>query len=112
MSWDWRAAAPTEPAIDGSPVTGGSGLGGGLLAGGGGRRGAVAGRDEGDLVAEPGQGLLVVADEVLAVSAIPLLVVVPAGLGVILPAAGDRSCDADQGMGDRGRDAWHARWSG
>ena len=74
-----------------------------MLAGGGGRRGAVAGRNQGDLVAEPGQGLLVVADEVLAVAAVPLLVVVLAGLGVVLAAAEDRPGDADQGAGDRDR---------
>jgi hypothetical protein len=72
-----------------------------LLAGAGaGGRGAVAGRYEGDLVAEPGEGLLVVADEVLAVAAVPLLVVVLPGLGVVLAAAKDRPGDADQGVGD------------
>jgi len=85
------------------PVVDGVVLGGGLLTGAGGRRGAVAGRDEGDLVAEPGQGLLVVADEVLAVAAVPLLVVVLAGLGVVLAAAEDSPGDADQGAGDRDR---------
>jgi len=74
-----------------------------LRAGGGGRRGAVAGRDESDLVAEPGQGLLVVADEVLAVAAIPLLVVVLAGVGIVLSAAEDRPGNADQGVGDGDR---------
>jgi len=64
-----------------------------LLAGGGGRRGAVAGRGQGDLVAEPGQCLLVVADEVLAVAAVPLLVVVLAGLGIVLSIRGRHDSD-------------------
>ena len=48
---------------------------GGLVLGCGGGRGSwvwrglpVARRDQGDLVAQPGQGLLVVADEVLAIA--------------------------------------------
>src|SRR6266567_9504379 len=36
------------------------------------RRAAVPGRDQGDLAAEPGQGLLVVSDQVLAVALVAL----------------------------------------
>ena len=48
------------------------------------RRAAVTGRDQADLAAEPGQGLLVVTDQVLAVAVVTLVVVttswVPAGV--------------------------------
>src|SRR5580704_16498842 len=98
-----RAAAPAEPAWR-RAGDGQDGSGCGLLAGAVGGWRAVAGWSEGDLAAEPGQGLLVVADEVLAVAAVPLLVVVLAGLGVVLAAAQDRPGDADQGVrhGDGG----------
>src|SRR6266699_461501 len=67
------------------------------------RRAAVPGRDQGDLAAEPGQGLLVVSDQVLAVALVALVVVVLAGVGVVLAAGHDRPGDAGQGPGDRGR---------
>jgi hypothetical protein len=76
------------------------GLGAGWLFPG---RAAVAGRDEGELAAEPGQGLLVVRDQVLAVAVVPLVVVVLAGVGVVLAAGHDRPGGADQGTDDRGR---------
>ena len=46
-----------------------------LVAGGAGWRAAVTGWDQSDLVAEPGEGLLVVADEILVVALVPLVVV-------------------------------------
>src|SRR5262249_56237351 len=61
---------------------------------------AVAGPGQGDLVAEPGQGLLVVAGEVLAVAVITLLVVLLAGLGVVFVVFQDGPGDADQGVAD------------
>ena len=64
---------------------------------------AVAGRDQGDLAAEAGQGLLVVTDQVLAVALVTLVVVVLAGVGVVLAVGHDRPGYADQGVGDRGR---------
>src|SRR5436189_3314580 len=81
-------------------AAGGVGWRSGCLACG---RAAVSGRDEGDLAAEPGQGLLVVADQVLAVALVTLVVVVLAGVGVVLAAGHDRPGYADQGMGDRDR---------
>lgn len=62
---------------------------------------AVAGRDEGDLVAGRGQCLLVVADKVLAVALVPLLVVVLLGIGIVLAVLHDRPGDADQGVAHR-----------
>jgi hypothetical protein len=64
-------------------------------------RAAVPGRDQGDLAAEPGQGLLVVTDQVLAVALVTLVVVVLAGVGVVLAAGHDGPGDADQDTGDR-----------
>jgi hypothetical protein len=66
----------------------------GCLAGG---WAAVPGRAQGDLAAEPGQGVLVVADQVLTVA---LVAVVLADVGVVLAAGHDRPGYADQGPGD------------
>ena len=62
---------------------------------------AVTGGDEGYLVAEPGEGLLVVADEVVVVALVAVVVVVLAGLGVVLVIPHDCPGDAGQGVGDR-----------
>src|SRR5262249_6550441 len=74
-----------------------------VRAGCAGWRAAVPWRDQGDVAAEPGQGLLVVTDQVLAVALVTLVVVVLAGVGVVLAAGHDRPGDADQGVGDRDR---------
>ena len=70
------------------------GSSGGWLLGGTGWRAAVTGRGQGDLVAEPGEGLLVVADEMLVVALVPLVVVVGASLGVVAVVFHDRPGDA------------------
>ena len=68
-----------------------------------GGRAVFPGRDQGDLAAEPGHGLLVVTDQVLTVALVTLVVVVLAGVGVVLAAGHDRPGYADQGPGDRDR---------
>ena len=73
----------------------------GAAGAGFGGRAAVTGRDEGYLVAEPGEGLLVVADEVVVVALVTLVVVVLAGFGVVLVVLHDCPGDACQGAGDR-----------
>ena len=52
-----------------------------------GGRAAVTGWDQGDLVTEPGEGLLMVLDEVLVIALVALVVVVRAGFGVVAAAA-------------------------
>ena len=65
------------------------------------RRFAVAGRNEGDLVTEPGEGLLVVPHDMVAVSLIDSLVVVLAGFSVILVVLHHAPGDTRQGVRDR-----------
>lgn len=68
----WRAAAPTEPGSVWSPWWQ-KGSDGRLLR----RawwRAVVAGRDQGDLVAEPGESPLAVADQVLVIALVEVVV--------------------------------------
>ncbi len=59
---------------------------------------AVARPGECDLVAEPGQGLLVVADEVVAVAGVAAVVVVGSGFVVAAVVAHYRPGDAYRGV--------------